>query len=97
MKKQKFSRGHRVRIADDLGTAMRHFPAGRDAIIVGSYSDLYVGSTLQHDHEYSLMLQEDDGTINTNSWYHEAQLTLIDGDREKGEKLLQLREKPFTI
>lgn len=97
MKKQKFFRGQRVRIADDLGVAMSHFPSGRDAIVVGSYSDLYHGSMSHRDHEYSLMLQEDDGTINTSSWYHEAQLAFVDKDREKGEKLLQLRRKPFTI
>ncbi len=94
--KQKFFRGHRVRIADNLGPTMSHFASGRDAIVVGSFSDLLTCSSGEGEVQYELLLEEDDA-IGTVAWYKESQLTLVDGDRDKGENLLQLYKKPFSL
>ena len=79
MKEQKFKRGNLVHIAKDLGQFMSHFENDFDAIILGSYSDLYGGS---NTNSYSIMVKE---TGNSISWYYESQMTLID---EGGEHLI---------
>tara|TARA_R110002020_G_scaffold472646_1_gene701003 strand:- start:176 stop:739 length:564 start_codon:yes stop_codon:yes gene_type:complete len=77
--KQKFKRGNLVRIAKELGSTMKHFKNDKDAIIVGSYSDLWGGSG---NNKYAIMFE--DG--NTSSWYEESQLTLLG---KGGEHLLE--------
>ena len=79
MKEQKFKRGNLVHIAKDLGECMSHFENDFDAIILGSYSDLYGGNDTN---SYSIMVKE---TGNSISWYYESQMTLID---EGGEHLI---------
>ncbi len=102
MKNQKFFRGQRVRVADDLGSMLRHFQSGCDAIVVGSYTgcdaivvgsytDQY-GSAAGEDPEYTLLLK-DDGVMDTVSWYEESQLTLVSDDRVRGEEILQRHKK----
>lgn len=83
--RQKFRKGDLVRVADDLGPSMRHFyGAGKEAIVVGSYSDQYGGDLVVADEgvedddqeapeDYSLLF-EGHGQV---SWYCEDQLTLI--------------------
>jgi len=93
MKKQKFFRGHRVRIADNLGPAMTHFPAGLEAIVVHSYSDAYGGN---NHHDYNLLVHEPDGW-HVTAWYHEKQLTLLDADRDKGEAVLQENKREAAL
>jgi hypothetical protein len=67
---QAFAVGDLVRIADDLGPTMRHFVAGEDAIVVGSYRErFHCGPT----DLYTLHLKGR-GEV---SWYQEAQLTLV--------------------
>ena len=85
LKSQKFFRGHRVRIASEMPQYMSHFPCGGEAIVVGSYSDIYGGNDIN---SYSLLLIEPYGGM--CSWYEEGQLTLVSTDRDKGEGLLQL-------
>lgn len=68
---QKFKAGTRVRIADDLGIGMSHFPKGVDATVEYSYREKYGGA--DPNHVYSLNV---DG-IGSTSWYKEDQLTEI--------------------
>lgn len=68
---QRFHRGDRVYVAADLGETMRHFEAGAEAIVIGSYADQYGGSDR---HMYTLMFVEHGGTA---SWYYDQQLTLV--------------------
>jgi hypothetical protein len=85
--KQKFFRGQRVHICKDLGKCMSHFTNDKDAIVMGSYSDLYGGNGRQN-HIYSLLIKDKTHWFSC-SWYEEWQLTLIDKDRDKGERILQ--------
>lgn len=92
MKKQKFIRGQRVKITNEMPSYMRHFTCGCEAIVEGSYSDL-CHSSYQHKDDYDrqisygLLLLTD--KPHTCAWYDEDQLTLICSDRDKGEALLQ--------
>jgi hypothetical protein len=68
---QKFHLGDLVRITDDLGHSMEHFPgAGGKAIVMGSYADQFGGNNVD---SYTLFI-EDRGRV---SWYHGYQLTMI--------------------
>ena len=81
---QKFFRGHRVKVTDEMPGWMSHFTSGVDAIIMYSYSDVH-GKEQQHS--YSLLLLTERPF--SSAWYDEGLLTLVDGDRDEGEKLLQ--------
>lgn len=70
-KEQKFKRGNLVHIAKNLGPTMSHFDNDKDAVIIGSYADLYGGSDTK---SYTVMFIE---TGNECSWYEEHQLTLV--------------------
>jgi hypothetical protein len=78
--KQKFKRGNLVKIAKDLGPHMSHFENDKEAVIIGSYDDLYGGGNTS---QYSLMFTD---TGSRSSWYYESQLTLIN---EGGEHLIE--------
>ena len=70
---QKFKPGERVRIADDLGPSMSHFPgAGKFATVKYTHGHAFASGEngLQ---DYCLDI-DDYGEV---SWYHEHQLTLI--------------------
>jgi len=84
---QKFNKGDKVRVADDLGPTMKHFQSGMDAIVIGSYKDKYGGDDTE---SYTIHI-EGRGTC---SWYYEHQLTLI----EKGcyQELCDWEEKLKT-
>lgn len=69
---QKFLPGTRVRIADDLGPTMRHFPSGRMATVHHTYAHAFGGDDIK---SYCLDV---DGFGRT-SWYDEDQLTAIEG------------------
>lgn len=74
---QKFMRGDRVHIAENLGSYMRHFPSGKDAVVVGSYRDTYprsCGPEPDGCNTYTLRVLPE-GDV---SWYYEHQLTLIE-------------------
>lgn len=72
---QRFNRGDWVKVADDLGPSMRHFTAGCEAIVIGSYADQYGGN----DHgSYTLHLKGEGQC----SWYYGTQLTLLEAGRE---------------
>ena len=81
---QKYFRGHRVKIAEDLGPSMAHFTGDCEAIVIGSYSDQFGGD---NDDSYSLLLlTEQQYSV---SWYREHKLTLLSIDGDEGERLLQ--------
>lgn len=73
MSKQKFQKGDLVEVDEDLGSTMRHFDSGCNAIVIGSYADQYGGSNTS---SYTLYIK-DKGRV---SWYNEYQLTLIEED-----------------
>lgn len=84
--KQKFFRGHRVKIAEKLPNYMSHFSgAGCEAIVEYSYSDIYRGNNVK---DYGLCILEK-GKLFYLSWYQENLLTLINDNRDEGEKILQ--------
>ena len=93
MKDQKFFRGQRVRVADDLGSMMSHFTSGCDAIVVGSFSDQIFCRRGADEESYTLLLKDEDGTMGTVSWYKESQLTLVSDNRIRGEEILQKHKK----
>lgn len=73
---QKFAPGVRVRIADDLGPCMAHFPRGVMATVRYTYAHAYGGKDVD---SYCLDV---DGEGET-SWYEEGQLTEVkDGEPE---------------
>lgn len=68
---QKFPVGSRVKVADDLGPHMSHFPgAGKFATVHHTYAHAYGGSDVK---SYSLHI-DDYGTV---AWYDEHQLTAV--------------------
>jgi len=76
MADQKFHKGDWVRVADDLGPSMSHFPSSIDAVVIGSYADQYGGGDSGRDH-YSLHLKG----RGHSSWYYDNHLTLIERNR----------------
>ena len=71
---QKFAPGARVKIADDLGPSMSHFPAGRLATVKYTYAHVYGSQYARHILMYSLDI---DG-IGEVAWYDECQLSNAD-------------------
>lgn len=84
---QKFKTGNLVRVAEDLGPMMDHFPGeGKEAFIEYSYYEKFGGNqdTMPC---YSLLFKNGRSV----AWYDEDQLTLID---EGGEHFLtEIKEK----
>lgn len=67
---QKFAPGTRVKIIEDLGPHMRHFPAGKLATVKYTYAHAYGRTDARSLQQYSLDI---DG-IGSSSWYDESQL-----------------------
>jgi len=88
---QKFKRGDVVHIAKDLGPSMSHFPADKDAIVMGSYRDRFGGSNVD---SYTVMFCDTGGEW---SWYHTHQLEFLryGGEEEitQVKKSREAREK----
>jgi hypothetical protein len=76
MKKQKFFRGDLVQIADDLGASMRHFDKGCQAIVMGTYAELFADDNDVDN--YQLYILPNKGPC---AWYNTHQLTLIEPNR----------------
>lgn len=68
---QKFTPGTRVKIADDLGLHMSHFPAGKLATVLHTYAHAYGGTDERSVQQYCLDV---DG-IGGVAWYDECQLS----------------------
>ena len=67
---QKFAPGQRVKIADDLGRSMRHFPCGMTGTVHHTYAHAYGGDDTK---SYCIDI---DG-LGQVSWYLEDQLSAI--------------------
>ena len=67
---QKFMPGTRVRIADDLGPGMRHFPAGKTGTVLYTYAHAYGGNNVR---SYCIDIDE----IGEVSWYYAEQLSAV--------------------
>ena len=74
MSNQEFHKGDLIHVVADLGLCMSHFTSDVDAIVIGSYSDLYGGDDTN---SYALHLK---GRGHT-SWYDENQIILIERQR----------------
>lgn len=72
-KGQKFKKNSVVRIADDLGDSMSHFPKGKLAVVEYSYAEKYYGN----DNKYYSLYVEGLGSV---AWFYEHQLTLVSED-----------------
>jgi len=81
---QKFWRGQRVLVVRPRYATL---PDPREAIIVGSYTDLHGGP--QINQAYAIVILEGDVGVNWVAWFYESELSLIDTDRDKGEAILQ--------
>ena len=69
--KQKFKAFSFVRVCDDMPKHMNHFDKGFDAVVRGTYSQLYGGKSID---QYSLYKIEKGKIVNSISWYEEGQL-----------------------
>jgi hypothetical protein len=72
--KQKFKAYSFVRVCDKMPVHMKHFPSGFDAIVGGTYSQLYGGHNIK---SYNLYPIKNGKVVNSISWYQEEQLTTI--------------------
>ncbi len=89
MPTQKFKRGTKVLIAEDLGPAMSHFSGrGGYAFVQYTYKQRYPHFADEDDHkQYSLYILDSQGKIrNTSSWYNEDQLTKVPSYPREFEK-----------
>lgn len=79
-----------MKVDEGMPPSMSHFPAGFEAIVVGSYSDQYgrMGGE-RSDTQFTLCQLKDGKPVNQISWYYEDQLTLLSDDRMAGEAILQ--------
>lgn len=66
----KFRHGDRVKIADDLGPHMSHFPSGCEATVIHLEWKHYGNKPA----DYGLYIKGHGDA----AWYHEQQLTLIE-------------------
>ena len=66
---QKFPRGARVKVADEMPDMMKYFPCGFEAIVAYTYAQKFHGDDID---SYSLIQLDERGkAVNSNSWYHE--------------------------
>lgn len=70
---QKFAPGARVKIADNLGFHMSHFPAGKLATVQHTYAHAYGSTDARSLQQYYLDI---DG-IGGVAWYDEDQLSAV--------------------
>ena len=85
--RQKFGKLRFVRVCQDMPSSMRYFESGFDAIVNGSYSQIYGGTGIN---AYSLYQIKDDVIVNRLSWYEEDQLTLLPmQDRDRAEEMIE--------
>lgn len=92
--KQKFRKLSFVRVCDVMPPEMAHFEAGIDAIVEGTYSQLYGGSNVE---DYALYILKKGKVVDQIAWYREDQLSLLPvQDRDKAEEMIEefnLRQK----
>ena len=104
---QKFKKGQRVKIIKKLPEYMKHFTANGEAIIVGSYADIFGGNSerIEVDENgcitlpyisYCLLLLKNNEGYDQQSWYPGSVLKLMDENTKIGVKLLKKYEKRFN-
>ena len=87
--KQKFGKLTFVHVCKEMPEFMSHFESDFDAIVDGTYSQLYGGKDID---SYSLYKLSENGKeiVNHISWYHERQLTALEKqDKELAEELIE--------
>ena len=85
--KQKFRKLSFVRVCDVMPPEMPHFESGFDAIVEGTYSQLYGGSDVE---SYSLYQIKKGKVVDCIAWYREDQLALLPvQDRDKAEEMIE--------
>ena len=72
--KPKFRMFSFVRVTREMPPHMSHFHSAFDAIVKGTYSQLYGGD---NNKQYSLYIVENGKVVGNVSWYYEDQLTLL--------------------
>lgn len=90
---QKFPRGARVKVADEMPSYMSHFDKGFEAIVQYTYGQKFGGF---NTNQYSLIYETKDGYFSV-AWYEEDQLTLISDDTEQGMKIIEAHHKQHNI
>ena len=84
--KQKFKELTFVHITKDLPKSMSHFECDFDAIVEGTYAQLWGGDDVD---SYSVYQLRKGKIVNCISWYHEDQLiALPNQDRRKAKELI---------
>ena len=69
---QKFPRGCRIKVCDEMPHHMRHFICGFEAIVQYTYAQQYGGDNID---SYSLIRLDAEGkAIDSTAWYKENQL-----------------------
>lgn len=86
--KQKFFRGHRVYINPITDKRRAHFTSDCNAIILGSYRDIY-HRIVDGNNYHLLLLNKENIPYTTTAWYPENELTLINSNRDLGEQIIQ--------
>ena len=94
---QKFFRGHRVKIAKTLPSDMYNFEKNCEAIVQHSFTDVYVGDDFQDEIYSLLLLVGAEETWRTGGWYPKQYLTLVNRDRDNGERILQEHKRIARI
>lgn len=85
--KQKFRKFSFVHVGAEMPDHMSHFESDFDAIIEGTYSQLFGGTDIDN---YSLYRLRDGRIVYTLSWYEENQLVLLpEQDSEKAEEMVE--------
>jgi len=85
--KQKFKPYSFVHVCKEMPEYMSHFDSDFDAIVEGTYSQLYGGTDID---DYSIYQIKDGKIVNRISWYHENQLTLL--PEQDYDKALEMAE-----
>ncbi len=85
--KQKFRKLTFVHVQKEMPPSMQHFESDFDAIVEGTYSQLYGGTNVD---SYSLYQLEKGKIVNKISWYYENQLTALEKQNNlKAETLIE--------
>jgi hypothetical protein len=92
--KQKFGKLSFVHVCKEMPEFMSHFESNFDAIVDGTYSQLFGGSDIN---SYSLYMIKNNKVVDNISWYEENQLLLLPNqDKDKAEGMIEeynLREE----
>ncbi len=85
--RQKFKMFSFVHVTKDLSWSMKHFDCDFDAIVGGTYSQIFGGTNIN---SYKLYQLKDGEIYQPIAWYYEDQLTLLsEQNREKAEQMIE--------